>query len=75
MDQLEDDDEEEDDYDSDADLYTLDDYSVSGYELGIDLNGGGYDGKFGSFGGRNGVGFLSESDEEEDEMESHLLNA
>ncbi|KAA6353290.1 MAG: hypothetical protein EZS28_051183, partial [Streblomastix strix] len=44
IDQLEDDDEEEDEYDSDADLYALDDQSVSEYELGIDLSGFGADG-------------------------------
>ncbi|KAA6366535.1 MAG: hypothetical protein EZS28_037937, partial [Streblomastix strix] len=85
------DDEEEDEYDSDAELYALDDQSVPDYELGIDFSGfgavkkfvsedksqdgGGNGRKSGGFGGGNGVGYLSESDEEIDDMESLLSNA
>ncbi|KAA6363096.1 MAG: hypothetical protein EZS28_041377 [Streblomastix strix] len=92
---------EDDEYDSDADLYALDDGSVPDYEIGIDfsgfgavgtfvsedkgqgastfafeslIDGGGNGGKSGGFGGGNGVGFLSESDEEDDDMESLLSN-
>ncbi|KAA6403222.1 MAG: hypothetical protein EZS28_001255 [Streblomastix strix] len=87
IDKFEDGDEEEDEYDSDIDLYALDDQSVLNCELEIDFTGfeaigktfvsedkGGTNGKSGGFGGGNGVGYLSESDDEEDDMEYLLSN-
>ncbi|KAA6374198.1 MAG: hypothetical protein EZS28_030274 [Streblomastix strix] len=77
------DDDEEDEYDSDADHQALNDQSVpykgydsSRFEFQSLVNRGGYDGKSGDFGGRNEVGYQSESDEEEDdEIESLFSNA